>query len=102
MADALASGAANGRPVWECYVAGLSPTNAAARFEATITMGADGKPLVSWSPDLNEDGTKHERSYRVLGKRTLDSSEDWTDVTDITDLDAAGYRFFKAAVGMRE
>ncbi len=30
------------------------------------------------------------RTYRTLGKKTLDSEEEWTDVTDEADLDAAG------------
>ena len=93
--------AANGvNKVWECYVAGISPTNAAARFEATIEMGADGKPVVSWTPDLNEGGKKSERVYRVLGAKELGAAAQWDDVTDVEDPDAEGYRFFKAAVEM--
>lgn len=54
--------------------------------------------MVSWEPDLNEDGTKHERVYRVLGAKTLGCG--WDDVTDIADPGAEGYRFFKATVTM--
>ncbi len=90
--------AANGRDkVWECYVAGLCPTNATDRFETTIEIDADGKPIISWRPRLSA-GASAERIYRTLGKRTLDAAEDWADVTDLPDLDAAGYRFFKKAV----
>ena len=93
--------AANGvNKVWECYVTGISPTNAAARFEATIEMGADGKPVVTWTPDLNEGGKKSERVYRVLGAKELGAAAQWDDVTDVEDPDAEGYRFFKAAVEM--
>lgn len=53
------------------------------------------QPVVTWMPDL-----LGEREYRILGKKTLSSAEDWTDVTDIQNLDAAGYRFFKVSVGM--
>ncbi len=53
---------------------------------------------MSWEPGLNEDGRKHERVYRVLGAKTLGGG--WDDVTDIADPGAAGYRFFKATVGM--
>ena len=37
----------------------------------------------------------------VFGKKTLDPAEEWTAVTDETDLDAAGWRFFKTAVEMK-
>ena len=93
--------AANGvNKVWECYVAGISPTNAAARFEATITMSADGKPVVAHDPPLTEEEAA-KRTYRTLGKKTLDPAEDWTDVTAESDLDAAGWRFFKVKVEMK-
>ena len=93
--------AANGvNKVWECYVAGISPTNAAARFEATIEMGADGKPVVTWTPPLAPE-EEAKRMRKVLGKRTLVPTEDWADVTDESDLDAAGWRFFKVKVEMK-
>ena len=48
--------AANGRnKVWECFVAGISPTNETARFTAKIEM-QDGAPVVTWEPDLNTNG----------------------------------------------
>ena len=93
--------AANGvNKVWECYVAGISPTNAAARFEATIEMGADGKPVVLHDPPLSAE-EEAKRTYRTLGKKSLDPAEDWADVTDESDLDAAGGRFFKVKVEMK-
>ena len=100
--EAAKATAANGvNKVWECYVAGISPTNAAARFEVTIEIGADGKPVVRWNPPLAPE-EEAKRTRKVLGKRTLDPAEDWTDVTDLADPDAAGYRFFKAAVALPE
>ncbi len=93
--------AANGvNKVWECYVAGIDPEDADAKFEATITMGADGKPVVAHDPPLTEEEAA-KRTYRTLGKRTLDPAEEWTDVTDETDLEAAGWRFFKVKVEMK-
>ena len=83
--------AANGRPVWECYVAGLCPTNATDRFLAMIEMD-DGEPVVRWTPDLNEDGTKHERVYTVEGKTNL-GDELWGPTN-------AASRFFRVKVGM--
>ena len=55
-----------------------------------------GIVLLKKAPDLLE-----ERTYRVMGRKTLDPSEEWVDVTDETDLDAAGYRFFKVKVESR-
>ena len=85
--------------VWECYVAGISPTNATERFEATITMDANGKPEVSHNPSLSAE-EEAKREYRILGAKSLDGA--WDDVTDLQDPDAAGYRFFKVKVRMKE
>ena len=64
--------AANGQnTVWECYVAGLNPTDETAAFRTVISIGADGEPVVGWEPDLNEGGTKHERVYTVEGRESL-------------------------------
>ena len=93
--------AENGRPVLECYVAGLDPTDPTARFIATITLDANGQPEISHDPPLSA-AEEAKRKYRILGKRTLAPTEDWTDVTDVPNLDAAGYRFFKVKVRMGE
>ena len=83
--------AANGRDkVWECYVAGISPTDAAARFEARIEM-VGGVPVVTWSPDLNEGGTRNERVYTVEGRERL--GDGWGPTY-------AASRFFRVKVGM--
>lgn len=98
--------AANGHKVWECYVAGEDPTDKDSRFTATIKMGADGKPIVSWTPPLNgedADGAgirEGVRSYSVYGKQTLgDAAEEWKPVAE---GDEGNYRFFKVGVGMPE
>ena len=86
--------AANGvDKVWQCYVSGVSPTNATERFEARIGF-KDGEPVVSWSPDLNEDGTKHERVYTVEGKTDL-NADPWGPTNKST-------RFFRVKVSMPE
>ena len=83
--------AANGiNKVWECFVAGISPTNAAARFEARIDF-VDGNPVVKWNPDLNEGGTRHERVYTVEGKENLTDS--WAPTNSAS-------RFFRVKVSM--
>lgn len=92
--------APNGFTYGASYVAGLDPTDPTSKFETTFSIGADGKPVVTWTPDLNEGGTKSERVYRVLGAKELGAAAQWDDVTDVEDPDAEGYRFFKAAVEM--
>ncbi len=44
---------------------------------------------VKWNPPLTEEDAL-KRTYRTLGWKTLDPSEDWADVTDESDLEAAG------------
>ena len=85
--------AANGlNKVWECYVAGLNPTNATDVFRAVISIGADGEPVVGWEPDLNEGGTKHERVYTVEGKENL-TDKSWAPTNSAS-------RFFRVNVSM--
>lgn len=80
--------AANGYKVWECYVAGISPTNAVARFTAQIEV-KNGVPWVTWSPNLNTNGIV--RNYTVLGKTNLTDSDDWAPTNSV-------HRFFKVKV----
>ena len=77
--------------VWECYVAGLNPTNATDVFRAVISM-KNGEPVVGWEPDLNEGGTKHERVYTVEGRESL-TIGDWGPTN-------AASRFFRVKVSM--
>lgn len=87
-AAALAT-AANGRnAVWECYVAGLDPEDAAAAFLAKIEI-VDGEARVSYDPDLGDA-----RIYLVEGKKTLDD-ESWSSTNGAT-------RFFRVRVAMPE
>ncbi len=74
--------AANGMKVWECYVAGLDPTNEVSRFEARIEF-TDGKPVVTWTPDLNVDGVV--RTYTVVPMK-------WNPVTGKLEEDEANVR----------
>ena len=85
--------AANGvNKVWECYVAGISPTNSLEALRAIITMDANGNPVVSWTPDLNEGGTKHERVYTVEGMENL-TDKSWGPTNSAS-------RFFRVKVEM--
>ena len=88
--EAAKAVAANGHPVADCYVAGVCPTNATDVFRAVISM-EKGAPIVSWEPDLNEGGTKHERVYTVEGKEKL--TDDWAPTNSAS-------RFFRVKVEM--
>lgn len=85
-------GAGRALTVEEEYVAGTDPTNAASRIETRIEM-RDGAPVVTWTPDLNEGGTKTLRTYRVWGKETLGAPE-WEFPTN------ALHRFFRVSIEM--
>ena len=84
--------AANGADkVWQCYLSGVSPTNAAERFLAQIAV-TNGTADVWWTPDLNEGGTKRERVYTVEGKTNL-VDQSWGPTNEST-------RFFRVKVSM--
>lgn len=88
--------AANGvNTVEKAYVAGLDPSDPADKFIAKIEM-VDGKSVVTWTPDLNEEGTKSVRTYKTWGKDSLDADK-WLEVTPENQDDM---RFFKVTVGM--
>ena len=83
---------ANGRnKVWECFVAGISPTNETAKLSAKIDM-KDGAPVVTWEPDLNTNGIV--RIYKVYGSETLENGGDWQYPTNSL------HKFFKVTVEM--
>ena len=90
-AAALATAANGHNKVWECFVAGISPTNATSVFTAKIEM-VDGAPVVKWEPDLNTNGVI--RAYKVYGKETLDGGGEWQYPTNSL------HRFFKVMVEM--
>ena len=80
----------------EAFVAGTDPDDKKSEFIAKVEM-KDGKPVITWSPDLNEGAGKNGvRAYRVLGKDSLDDAA-WTEVPDGEECD---YRFFKVTVEM--
>lgn len=75
---------------WDCYVAGLNADNSNSVFKTKIEM-VDGKPKVSYEPDLGD-----KRVYTTYGSSDL---KNWRELTDET---AADYRFFKVGVEMAE
>ena len=85
---AAGSVGANGLALWESYLAGLVPTDAQSTFRALIAM-RDGKPVVTWTPDLGDA-----RVYTVYGARNL--GEAWQQVTDAP----RDFRFFRVTVAL--
>jgi uncharacterized repeat protein (TIGR02543 family) len=84
---AAAAKAANGvNTVWECYVAGLDPTDGNAAFTAALSFDGDGNPVVSSDPDLGD-----ERTYTVEGVENLGDA--WGPTNAAT-------RFFRVKVAL--
>ena len=92
LGNAVSSNGVN--KVWECYVSGISPTNAADAFRAVISW-KDGAPEISWEPILTPEEAE-KRTYRKYGKVKL-TDENWTEI----DGDEASYNFFKVSVEMK-
>ena len=65
-------------------------TNSESEFTAGIEF-VDGVPQVTWSPNLNTNGT--ERIYTIWGKESLTDAA-WHSPTN------AAHRFFKVSVEM--
>ena len=86
-AAAFATAANGENAVWECYVAGLDPTNPDSRLIATIRMDGD-TPVVGYLPPR----PKHTPAewYHVVGKTDL-TDEKWDEQAD-------GQRFFKVRI----
>lgn len=84
----------NGRQVWESWLIGLDSENAEDKeFIAKVEM-VDGKPVITWTPDLNEGGTKSVRKYTILGSSNL---KNWVEVSAGQEKD---YNFFKVFVAV--
>ena len=80
--------AANGRKVWECYVAGVSATNANEDFKAVLVQ-EEGKWVAKPVPDLGG-----ERKYAVEGASGMGEGETWGEVTGES-------RFFRVKVEVK-
>ena len=85
----------NPMQVWQDFVAGTDPTDEKDVFTASVTM-VDGKPVVSWTPELRpEEAAK--RKYTTYGKVRLQDKQ-WVEVPVGHEKD---YNFFKVSVEMR-
>ena len=76
---------------------GVDPAVSNQFFEASLEYDENGNLTVKWKPDLNEEGTQTKRLYWVEGKKDV-MDEKWTDVTDVEDLEAEGWNFFRVEV----
>ena len=86
--------AANGEnKIWECYVAGISPTNVTQVFRAVISW-KDGAPEISWEPKLTPE-EEAKRTYTIYGRESLTDLDGWITPTN------AMHRFFKVSVEMK-
>jgi hypothetical protein len=90
----------NGRPIWESYLIGLDSENPDDKdFVAKIQI-VDGKPIVTWSPDLNQNGKEKVRLYKTFGTECLGDSELWVDMDGVSDSSRTLFKFFKVTVGL--
>lgn len=87
--------AGNPMLVWQDYVAGTDPTDEDDVFRASVTI-VDGKPVVSYTPELTE-AEKAKRVYRTYGKVRL-GDDGWTLVPEGREAD---YNFFKVTVELK-
>ena len=86
-----ASMASNGvNRVWECYVAGLDPTNSASVLRTTIRFEGDA-PVIEFDPP--RPAHTPEEWYVVEGKETLNGS--WAPK-------AEGHHFFRVRIAIPE
>lgn len=95
VAAVAASASANGASYEACYVADIDPNDPDAAFRAKLVRD-DGR----WRA-YPMDGEKEGRVYRVEGKKEM-ADESWTDVTDVEDLEAEGWHFFRVGVELAE
>ena len=87
MEEAANATAANGRPVWECYVADLDPEDPESDLVAGIEM-VDGKPVVSILK-----GESPDRTYKTQG--APEPGGPWGEVTEES-------RFFRVRADLPE
>ena len=89
-------GAGNAMLVWQDYVAGTDPTNPDDKFSASITFDAQGKPVISFSPELSA-AEAAKRTYGKFGKVKL-NDKNWVP---IASGEESNYNFFKVTVEMK-
>ncbi|MCQ2394046.1 MAG: leucine-rich repeat domain-containing protein [Kiritimatiellae bacterium] len=86
--------------VWQDLVAGTDPTDPDDQFKVTAIAMENGTIKVTWSPDLNENGTKNVRRYIQYGSKTIGEAAAWVDLSTVPAAEQNDYKFRKVTVGM--
>ncbi len=89
------STAMNGRKVWECYVLGLDPSDAADDFRITTFHMEGDLPVLEYNHTTDGDGNSFLHRIRPYGRATL--NDEWKPVPAAGD---STFRFFKAVVDL--
>ena len=85
--------------VWHDFIAGTDPTNIDDKFTTRIEI-VNGIPSITWEPKLSSKEAEL-RSYKIYGKVDINDF-DWTDITNLTDIDRSAFRFFTVTVDMKQ
>ena len=92
---------------WQDFVADTNPADSNDVFKASITIGADGLPKVSWKPDRSDKGGAVVRGYTLRGANDLATDpKNWDSLKVDGDEDAESkefrrsHNFFKVEVSM--
>lgn len=94
--EAAAAGrAANGMAGWQCYMAGVEPTDPDAALRTLMEI-RDGEPSLKPDPDL-----KAERVYGLQGRKSL-AEGDWEESPGLDGWRGKDWRFFRITVKMPE
>ncbi len=65
--DASKKTASNSTYTFEdCYIAGLNPTDETNKLDVLIRFDSENLPFLTWTPDLNERGSKELRKYEII------------------------------------
>ncbi len=86
--------------VWQDLVAGTDPTDPDDQFKITAIAMENGTIKVTWSPDLNENGTKNVRRYIQYGSKTIGEAAAWVDLLTVSAAERNDYKFRKVTVEM--
>lgn len=86
-----------GYPVWQDYIAGTDPTNAASRFQIIHADFSDSHVVLTWDPDCGDSN----RVYKVYSNTNM-ASTNWVlfdgPVGSGAPVESDGSRFFRVTV----
>ena len=90
---------AKGEPVWADFIAGTDPADKDDVFKIVDARFENGEFKITWSPDLNENGTKSIRKYTTYGCSELGG--EWLNVGEVSNPVKDSLKFFKVDVRMK-